>query len=83
MNLIGEHEKCECHNLLSGTNVCMPEKCHIIHEDTLDEWEGLQKGIKLAWTAHDEISAHYEESKKIIIEQGEKINSLRRQLNKQ
>lgn len=34
--MIKEHENCECHDMLSKTDVCMPEKCHIIHEDYLD-----------------------------------------------
>lgn len=39
MELTEEHEKCECWGELCKTNICMPNKCHIIHEDTLDLFE--------------------------------------------
>ena len=36
IKLTEEHKNCECNDMLKKTDVCMPEKCHIIHEDTLD-----------------------------------------------
>ena len=36
IKLTEEHKNCECNDMLKKTDVCMPEKCHIIHEDILD-----------------------------------------------
>lgn len=39
MELTQEHENCECKESLKNAGICMPEKCHIIHEDILDLFE--------------------------------------------
>jgi len=43
LKLTEEHQNCECHDMLNKTDVCMPEKCHIIHEDTLDLYDMYQE----------------------------------------
>ena len=43
IKLIAEHKNCECSDMLKKTDVCMPEKCHIIHEDTLDLFDYYKK----------------------------------------
>jgi len=43
ISLTKEHENCDCHEMLKKTDVCMPEKCHIIHEDTLDLYDMYQE----------------------------------------
>ena len=64
LKLTEEHENCECHNMLSKTDVCMPEKCHIIHEDTLDLYDMYQdKAEKL-----EQIKAQILEDQKIVDE---------------
>ena len=40
MKLAKVHENCDCQSMLEKTDVCLPNKCHIVHEDTLDEYDG-------------------------------------------
>jgi len=46
IHLTKEHENCDCHEMLNKTDVCMPEKCHIIHEDTLDLFDYYKEKVK-------------------------------------
>lgn len=41
MNLSKEHKNCECHTMLKSSGICMPNKCHVIHEDDLVNYTDL------------------------------------------
>ena len=81
--LTEEHENCDCHDMLSKTDVCMPEKCHIIHEDILNLYDMYQEKAEKCdiyqqkYQANEILVKNLDKENKQLKEKAEKLDKIR------